>query len=383
MSKDLSTQIPNPDKPEPNRASLQKFLPKKQKFRGLGPRPPELQPIPSVRSKVWRSLSLILTIGGLALMGAGGWMFVQQRIEANKPPPARILEVSVSDLESTPTPTLQLSFTPKKPTSTAESVAGPETATPQNTSPTSMITSLENIVEEDTINQEEIAESEVESTSAPATATATLDPTVTPNVLAAKLVEETTLSLADNPLLVVEDEENPESEEAQLETIETDQISDPSVAAEVPLTRIVAENINMDSEVTEVGWQQIEQNGVIANVWTVADWSAGWHRNSKLPGQRGNIVLSAHHNIKGEVFRYTVDLEPGDTVTLYDEDQSYKYVVEDKFIVKDKGEPEAVRRENAKWIGPFNEERLTLVTCWPYNNNTHRLIVIAKPVEPS
>ena len=53
----------------------------------------------------------------------------------------------------------------------------------------------------------------------------------------------------------------------------------------------------------------------------------------------------------------------------------------DKFIVKDKGEPEAVRRANAKWIGPFNEERLTLVTCWPYNNNTHRLIVIAKPVE--
>jgi sortase A len=42
-------------------------------------------------------------------------------------------------------------------------------------------------------------------------------------------------------------------------------------------------------------------------------------------------------------------------------------------------EPEAVRLENAKWIGPFNEERLTLITCWPFNSNTHRLIVIAKP----
>jgi sortase A len=77
-------------------------------------------------------------------------------------------------------------------------------------------------------------------------------------------------------------------------------------------------------------------------------------------------------------------LEPGDVITLYtDETQAYEYIVEDKFIVKDKGEPEAVRRENAKWIGPFNEERLTLVTCWPYTSNTHRLIVIAKPVKTS
>jgi sortase A len=111
----------------------------------------------------------------------------------------------------------------------------------------------------------------------------------------------------------------------------------------------------------------------------VADYAAGWHRNSVLPDQGGNVVLSAHHNIKGQVFRYTVDLEPGDLITLYDATQSYDYLVEDKFIVKDKGEPEAVRLENAKWIGPFNEERLTLITCWPFNSNTHRLIVIAKP----
>ncbi len=92
------------------------------------------------------------------------------------------------------------------------------------------------------------------------------------------------------------------------------------------------------------------------------------------------MVLSAHHNIKGEVFRRTVDLEPGDIVTLYDDaGQAYHYIIEDKFIVKDKGEPDAVRRANAKWIGPFNDERLTLVTCWPYNNNTHRVIVIGKP----
>jgi LPXTG-site transpeptidase (sortase) family protein len=40
-----------------------------------------------------------------------------------------------------------------------------------------------------------------------------------------------------------------------------------------------------------------------------------------------------------------------------------------------------VRQANARWIGPFNDERLTLVTCWPYTNNTHRVIVVAKPVD--
>ena len=99
-----------------------------------------------------------------------------------------------------------------------------------------------------------------------------------------------------------------------------------------------------------------------------------------LTGRGGNIVLSGHNNIKGEVFRYLEDLEPGDTITLYTGNQPYEYAVADKFILKDKGEPEAVRRANARWIGPFNEERVTLVTCWPYTNNTYRLIVIAHPI---
>lgn len=81
------------------------------------------------------------------------------------------------------------------------------------------------------------------------------------------------------------------------------------------------------------------------------------------------------------MFRYLVELKPGDVVTLYYVgEQPYEYGVTDKFILKDKGEPEAVRRENTRWIGPFNEERLTLVTWRPYTNNTHRLIVIARPL---
>ena len=35
--------------------------------------------------------------------------------------------------------------------------------------------------------------------------------------------------------------------------------------------------------------------------------------------------------------------------------------------------------KNASFIKPTDDVRLTIVSCWPRDNNTHRLIVIAKP----
>jgi sortase A len=62
--------------------------------------------------------------------------------------------------------------------------------------------------------------------------------------------------------------------------------------------------------------------------------------------------------------------------------QAYDYKVVEKHILKEKGEPPEVRQQNAKWIAPTEDERLTMVTCWPYTNNTHRLVVVAKPAPP-
>jgi hypothetical protein len=44
-------------------------------------------------------------------------------------------------------------------------------------------------------------------------------------------------------------------------------------------------------------------------------------------GGGGNIVFSKHYNIKGEVFRYLVDLEPGNIITLFDDGRPYTYTV--------------------------------------------------------
>lgn len=294
--------------------------------------------------------------GGLVLLGWGGWIFYQHQLEASQPPPARIVEVSLDDLE---TPTVRPVPTETEPAATRQTSTGDTlvlTATPTDT-PEIAITPPQEQEPEPAAAVEAVAET-------PATETA--PPPAEPTV-------EEVLSLADNPLMV----EQPEG----AGTTAAEPVSDQSVpAAPSPLTQIVAESIDMDVPVVEVGWQEVVHNGQTVNIWNVADYAAGWHKNSMLPGQGGNIVLSGHHNIKGEVFRYIVELEPGAIISLYMDGQRYDYTVADKFIVKDKGEPDEVRRANARWIGPFNEERVTLVTCWPYNNNTHRVIVIAKPV---
>ncbi|MCD6290203.1 MAG: sortase [Anaerolineae bacterium] len=147
-----------------------------------------------------------------------------------------------------------------------------------------------------------------------------------------------------------------------------------------PPERIVAPSIGLDAPVVPVDQKVVRGAGGETIVWQVADYAAGWHRGSAMPGQRGNIVISGHHNINGKVFRYLVDLQEGDEVDLYARGRRFRYVVQRKMILKEKGESLEVRRRNARWIGPFPDERLTLVTCWPYESNTYRVIVVARPM---
>jgi sortase A len=148
----------------------------------------------------------------------------------------------------------------------------------------------------------------------------------------------------------------------------------------VPPDRLVIPSIDLDSPVVPIGWHTVEVEGMRTRVWEVADYTVGWHQTSSYPGRGGNIVLNGHHNIKGQVFRYLVEVEPGDHVYLYAQEQVYAFEVTEKHILKEKGESLEVRRENARWIEPTEDERLTMITCWPYTNNTHRLVVVARPV---
>ncbi|MFQ5341687.1 MAG: sortase domain-bontaining protein [Anaerolineae bacterium] len=145
--------------------------------------------------------------------------------------------------------------------------------------------------------------------------------------------------------------------------------------------RIVAPAIDLEAEVVPMGWTVVQRNGQTASEWVIPEYAAGWHVNSALPRTGGNTVLSGHNNVKGEVFRYLSDFELGDDITLYAGDRTFSYVVEEKYIVREKGMPDEVRRRNAQWMMPTEDERLTLISCWPYWTNTHRIIIVARPVQ--
>jgi len=118
--------------------------------------------------------------------------------------------------------------------------------------------------------------------------------------------------------------------------------------------------------------------------WGVPDHrAAGWLNTSAPFGQAGNTVLAGHHNIKGEVFRNLWTLQAGDEIRLYSNGQTRPYRVEEVLILPEKEEPLEVRLANARYIQPTQDERLTLITCWPYENNTHRTVVVALPTEHS
>lgn len=148
----------------------------------------------------------------------------------------------------------------------------------------------------------------------------------------------------------------------------------------LPPDRIVINSIGLDSPIVPVGWHAWEQDGTNHPVWDVADYAVGWHNTSAYPDDGGNTVLSGHNNIRGKVFRDLIEVEIGERILVYTGQQVHFYQVVEKHLLLDQNQPVTVRLENAKWIGPTLDKRLTLVTCWPYTGNSHRLIVVAIPI---
>jgi sortase A len=164
---------------------------------------------------------------------------------------------------------------------------------------------------------------------------------------------------------------------ADAETASTVQGAIQIVPTPTPIPLIPA--IDLDAAVEGAGWLVTEQNNTVSSVWDVPPSAAGWHKNSALQGDSSNVVLSGHHNLGAEVFRDLVDLEIGDELTLQSGNYHYHYQISDRFIVPELNAPPEQQAQNAQWILPTVDERVTLVTCWPYTGNSHRLIVVTKP----
>lgn len=146
--------------------------------------------------------------------------------------------------------------------------------------------------------------------------------------------------------------------------------------------RIVAESINLDAPVVAMGWQVSQQGGQFISEWDMPENEAGWHRNSALPGQGGNVVISGHNaSTGGQVFAALDDLQLGDEIKLEtDQAETNTYRVVEKNIIRTFAASQEAEQYLLDVTQPAEREQLTLITCWPSWTNTHRLIVIAVPV---
>ncbi len=144
-------------------------------------------------------------------------------------------------------------------------------------------------------------------------------------------------------------------------------------------THLTIPAINVDSNVIEVGISPVEIDGQQAYIWDVAPYAVGHNFSSANPGEGENVVLTGHDDWQGEVFKNLYKLKKGDQLTVQAGDRQIAYHVDDILLLPEVGEPLAKRIENAAFIGTTGDERLTLVTCWPYAVDDHRLIIIARP----
>jgi len=153
------------------------------------------------------------------------------------------------------------------------------------------------------------------------------------------------------------------------------------VPIEIVPSQIVIEKIMLEAPVIPVEQISIEiDEQDYAQFLVPETFAAGWHAGSAPIGVIGNTVISGHHNAFGEVFKDLKELEIGDVIKIFSEEgEEFEYIISNKMILLEKDESLDIRLDNGRWILPTEDERLTLVTCWPEDSNSHRLIIVAVP----
>ena len=136
-----------------------------------------------------------------------------------------------------------------------------------------------------------------------------------------------------------------------------------------PPSRLVISRLGLDVPVIPVGMvPAVGLPGVFE--WDVPAYkAAGWLETSAPLGAVGNTVLDGHHNIKGEVFKDLWTLEAGDEIVLRNADTDRVYHVSEVLILPERDQPLETRLANAAYLQPTADERLTLITCYPYTDN--------------
>jgi sortase A len=128
--------------------------------------------------------------------------------------------------------------------------------------------------------------------------------------------------------------------------------SSPESAVEIQIAAI-----GLDAPIVQGdGWEQLKKG-------------VGQHIGSPNPGQTGNLVLSAHNDVFGQLFRDLDKLKVGDQIIIFTQQKQYIYRVINFSIVL----PTQV-----EVMAQTDRPDVTLISCYPYLVDKKRIVVSAE-----
>jgi sortase A len=134
----------------------------------------------------------------------------------------------------------------------------------------------------------------------------------------------------------------------------------PPVTDDTPV-KILIPDLNIDHPIVQgVDWNALQQG-------------VGMLPNGAVPrNQRDNVVLAAHNDIYGQIFRDLDQLQPGMRMQVQTRSGIYTYIVRETLIV----DPDQVSVMESQ-----GTPMVTLISCYPYQVNTQRIVVFADRVD--
>ncbi|MDU4025045.1 MAG: class D sortase, partial [Clostridium perfringens] len=100
------------------------------------------------------------------------------------------------------------------------------------------------------------------------------------------------------------------------------------------------------------------------------DYVVAKYRSSSDFGELGNVILAAHNNMRGSIFRNLHKLKIGATVKIISDNKELEYKITNRYIV----EPNDTRKINFS----NDKKEITLITC--INHAKQRLILTGELV---
>jgi sortase A len=183
---------------------------------------------------------------------------------------------------------------------------------------------------------------------------AMVQPTFTPTPLISAVILPSGHTPPNSPGGVqFNDSEIPAHLKPLVQTLANQPIPTPSPEQAI---RIQIPALGVDAPIVQGdGWEQLKKG-------------VAQHIGSPNPGQKGNLILSAHNDVFGEIFRDLDKLKNGDKIVVFTNLRTYTYLVRQTQVV----EPTRV-----EVMAPTREAVVTLISCYPYLVDNKRIVINA------